>query len=105
MTKKAGKEECFYGLGDKSCSLNLRGHQLVNYNADSFGFGKNTDPLYRSIPFYYGLNNGIGYGIFFNNTYQSHFNFDKEKKGQISFYADDGAVSYTHLTLPTIYSV
>ncbi len=105
MTKKIGKEENFYGLGDKTGSLNLKGLQFKNYNADAFGFGNNTDPLYRSIPFYYGLTTGIGYGIFFNNTYRSHFNFDKEKKGQVSFYAEGGVMDYYFIYGPSLLSV
>jgi len=105
MTKKVQKEENFYGLGDKTGPLNLRGQQLKNYNADAFGFGKDTDPLYRSIPFYYGLNKGIGYGIFFNNTYQSHFNFDKKNKGQLSFFAEGGEMDYYFIYGPSLLSV
>ncbi len=105
MTKKVAKEECFFGLGDKTCSLNLRGQQLTNYNADAFGFGTNTDPLYRSIPFYYGLTKGIGYGIFFNNTYRSHFDFDKEKKGHMSFSAEGGVMDYYFIYGPSLVSV
>ena len=105
LTKKAPSDECFYGLGDKSCSLNLRGHQLVNYTSDTFGFGKNSDPLYRAIPFYFGLHSNIGYGIFFDNTYQTHFDFDKEKKGAMSFWADGGEMNYYFIYGPELLKV
>ena len=105
MTKKAPENECFYGLGDKSCSLNLRGRKLQNWCTDAFGYSKDTDPLYRSIPFYFGLNNGIGYGIFFDNTFRSHFDFDKDNLGEMSFSADGGEVNYYFIYGPELLSV
>lgn len=54
ISKKAAKDEYYFGLGDKSGNLNLRGQQLQNWNTDAFGFSKESDPLYRTVPFYYG---------------------------------------------------
>ncbi|GJM32542.1 MAG: alpha-glucosidase [Saprospiraceae bacterium] len=94
LTKKAQYEEVYFGLGDKSCNLNLRGQKLKNWNTDSFSFSKDTDPLYRSIPFYYGLQNGKAYGIFLHNTWRTHFDFDSQQNGQTSFYAEGGEMDY-----------
>jgi alpha-glucosidase len=33
------------------------------------------DPLYASIPFFIGIHGGVAYGIFFDNTHRSTFNF------------------------------
>lgn len=65
ISKYAPKEEAYFGLGDKSSALNLRGQIKQNWNTDAFAFGADRDPLYRSIPFYFGLYQGNGYGIFF----------------------------------------
>ncbi len=105
ITKKAPKGECFFGLGDKSCQLNLRGKKLQNWCTDSFGYSKDTDPLYRSIPFYFGLNKGMGYGIFFDNTFRSHFDFDEQSTGKMSFAAEGGEVDYYFFFGPELLSV
>jgi len=90
MSKKAAKGESYLGLGDKSGQLNLRGDQYVNWNTDAFGYGAQTDPLYRSIPFYYGIRSGQCYGIFFDNSYQSHFDFDQNENGEMRFCKSSG---------------
>jgi len=105
VTKKAQKGECFFGLGDKSCSLNLRGKKLQNWCTDSFGYSATTDPLYRAIPFYFGLHKGNGYGIFFDNTFRSHFDFDENEKGEMSFAAEGGEVDYYFIYGPELLTV
>ena len=104
-TKKAMAQEAYFGLGDKSCALNLRGQQLQNWNTDSFGYGKETDPLYRSIPFYYGLRDGQGYGIFFHNTHRTHFDFDAAENGTASFWGDGGEMDYFFINGPKLLDV
>lgn len=105
IIKKSPLGECFFGLGDKSCSLNLRGQKLQNWCTDSFGYSKTTDPLYRAIPFYFGLHQGLGYGIFFDNSYRSHFDFDEKGNQQISFAADGGDINYYFIYGPELLTV
>ena len=38
ISKKAGRKEAFFGLGDKTCGVNLRGKKYSNWCADSFAF-------------------------------------------------------------------
>lgn len=97
--------DSFWGLGDKSCQLNLKGQKLENWNTDSFAYGKKTDPLYRSIPFFYGLRQHQGFGIFLHNTYRSHFDFGKEKKDQYSFWADGGEMDFFFIYGPELNTV
>src|SRR3569833_2477541 len=68
-TKTCHSQESFFGMGDKATELNLRGKRLKNWNTDAFSFAWNQDPLYRSIPFYISLQDGIAHGIFFDNTF------------------------------------
>ena len=105
ITKKAKTGETFFGLGDKSSSLNLRGKKFENWNTDSFLYDDKTDPLYRSIPFYYSLNQGIGYGIFLDNSFRSHFDFDSKKDGTITFTAEGGEMNYYFIYGPELLSV
>ena len=104
-TKTAKDKEAYYGLGDKSCALNLRGQQLKNWNTDSFGYEADTDPLYRSIPFFFGLRDGHGYGIFFHNTHRTHFDFDQTKNGTASFWGEGGEMDYFFINGPKLLDV
>lgn len=97
MSKKAMTGEHYFGLGDKPTNLNLRDKRLQNWGTDEYGFQKNTDPLYRNIPFYYGLHERGCYGIFFDNTFRSFFDFASERKNVTSFWADGGEINYYYI--------
>lgn len=105
ITKVAQEDEAYYGLGDKASALNLRGQSKQNWNSDAFGYGLESDPLYRSIPFYLGLQAGIGYGIFMDNSYRSHFDFDSNEKGEMSFAAEGGEMNYYFIAGPKLLDV
>lgn len=102
---KAQEGEVYLGLGDKTCASNLRGRRLENWNTDSFGFQKDTDPLYRSIPFYYGLHHGKAYGIFLHNTWRTFFDFDAAGHGYTSFGADGGQMDFFFIYGPDLTTV
>ena len=94
MSKKLHGNECFYGLGDKSCESNLRSKRLQLWGSDTYGFGRDTDPLYKNIPFYVGVHPGGAYGIFFDNTFRSFFDFGHERQNVTSFWAQGGEMNY-----------
>ena len=96
------ESDAFLGLGDKSCKLNLKGEKLENWNTDSFAYGPKTDPLYRTIPFFYGLRNKQAFGIFFHNTYRSHFDFGKSSESEFSFWADGGEMDFFFMYGPEL---
>ncbi|MDP3468884.1 MAG: glycoside hydrolase family 31 protein [Daejeonella sp.] len=104
-TKKCNEQESFFGLGDKSSDFNLRGNRYINWNTDAYSFGKGQDPLYRTIPFYMGINEGISYGIFFDNTFKSHFDFACQDKDKVSFWADGGEMQYYYIHGPHMMDV
>jgi alpha-glucosidase len=104
-TKKCQEQENFYGLGDKSGDFNLRGNRYVNWNTDAYSFGKDQDPLYRTIPFYIGLHSGMSYGIFFDNTFKSHFDFAHQEPDKVSFWADGGEMQYYYIHGPHMMDV
>ena len=105
LKKKSVKSESFFGLGDKSCSLQLRGQKLNNWNTDAFAYGVKTDPLYKTIPFYYGLKQGIGYGIFHDNTFRSHFDFDSGSTNEVTYHAEGGEINYYFIYGPGLSAV
>ena len=82
-----------YGLGDKPGTLNRRNRAFTFWNTDSLPGRESTDPLYKTIPFFIGLNEGTAYGIFFDNTYRSNFNFGLESPDFYSFGSEGGEMN------------
>jgi alpha-glucosidase len=122
--KKLQEGERFIGLGEKTGSLDRKGHGYTNWNTDNFGYGSGADPLYSTIPFYIGIHAKLVYGIFFDNTHKTFFNFGASNDRFSSFAADAGEMNYyfihgetvreiiqeyTHLTgrmeLPPLWSI
>ena len=104
-SKSIQPNEVFYGLGDKPCDLNLRGKRFLNWGTDTYGFAKEQDPLYRNIPFYYGLHDGTGYGIFFDNSFQTFFDFGYENQDVVSYWAEGGEMCYYFIAGPELLTV
>jgi alpha-glucosidase len=104
-TKQNSQEENFFGLGDKSGNMNLRGRKFQNWNTDAYSFGWDQDPLYRTIPFYIGIHQNASYGIFFDNTFRSYFDFGKEDNDKTSFWADGGELQYYYIHGPHMMDV
>lgn len=97
--------EHFYGLGDKTEHPNLRGKRFLNWCSDVYGFDKGSDPLYKSIPFFIGLHSDTAYGIFFDNSFRTHFDFGSERKSVSSFWADGGEMNYYFIYGPEMREV
>ncbi len=104
-TKECHAEESFFGMGDKPTEFNLRGKRLKNWNTDAYSFAWGQDPLYRSIPFYISVNEGISHGIFFDNTFKAHFDFGAEDATKTSFWADGGELQYYYIHGPHMMDV
>ena len=94
MSKVTQSAESYYGMGDKASHTNLKGKRVNNWATDSYAYGKDQEPLYKSIPFYVGLNKDIAYGIFFDNSFRTHFDFAHERRNTTSFWADGGEMNY-----------
>ncbi|MEL6867808.1 MAG: TIM-barrel domain-containing protein, partial [Bacteroidota bacterium] len=105
ITKTAPADEAYYGLGDKAGKLNLRGRHYSNWTTDAFAFNQKSSELYRAIPFYYGLHQGKAYGIFVDNSYRTHFNFDSAQDGKMRFSADGGEMNYYFIYGPKLLEV
>ena len=94
MSKITQGSESFYGMGDKATHSNLKGKRVNNWCTDQYAYGKDQEPLYKAIPFYIGLHNEKAYGVFFDNTFRSYFDFAHEKRNVTSFWADGGEMNY-----------
>ena len=98
--KRMPLDENYYGLGDKPGPMNRRDHAYAMWNTDFFGWQESDDPLYKTIPFFIGLRKGTAYGVFFDNTYRSSFDFGKESRDYFSFGAEGGELNYYFIAGP-----
>lgn len=105
MSKASKDGECFYGLGDKATQLNLKGKRLENFATDQYAFQKDQEPLYKVVPFYIGLQNKQSYGIFFDNTFRTFFDFCQERRNVTSFWAEGGEMNYYFIYGPQMQEV
>ncbi|SHL66451.1 glycoside hydrolase family 31 protein [Flavobacterium saccharophilum] len=105
MSKSSKDGECFYGLGDKATQMNLKGKRLENFATDQYAFQKEQDPLYKVVPFYIGLHNKQSYGIFFDNTFRTFFDFCQERRNVASFWAEGGEMNYYFIYGPQMQDV
>ncbi|WP_179415270.1 glycoside hydrolase family 31 protein [Mucilaginibacter sp. E4BP6] len=93
--RKLYKDERFIGLGEKTGNLDRRGSSYVNWNTDAPNHGPTSDPLYETFPFFVGMHSGLTYGLFFDNTHKSYFDFGGSTDEQTSWYgADAGDMNY-----------
>ncbi|HKV37376.1 MAG TPA: TIM-barrel domain-containing protein, partial [Pyrinomonadaceae bacterium] len=102
VSKKLGFDEHFYGLGEKAARLDKRRSFFVNWNSDTPGYIEGKDPIYQTIPFYLGLQRGNAYGIFFDNSYRSYFDFGRSSQQRAWFGAEGGEVNYYFFYGPSI---
>ncbi|HEY2014528.1 MAG TPA: glycoside hydrolase family 31 protein [Bryobacteraceae bacterium] len=100
--RKLGFEEHFYGLGEKAARLDKRRGEFSMWNSDTYAYQEGTDPVYQSIPFYLGWQHGAGYGIFFDNSYRTHFDFGATSQEYAAFSSEGGEMNYYFFWGPSI---
>ncbi|MBO1513417.1 glycoside hydrolase family 31 protein [Metabacillus bambusae] len=102
--KKTGKNEDFYGFGQKTTGLNHRGKEIGVWNRENLGqpISKYT---FSSVPFFIGLKGTNSYGILFDNTYRSYYNMAAESDDYYYFHADGGKLTYYFINGPEIKDV
>ncbi len=105
ISKEHTAQDHYYGMGDKGGKLRLNGRVLENWNTDAYNYGPDTDPLYKTIPFFYGLREGQAYGIFLDNTYRSRFDFGKSKTSETLIEAAGGELRYYFIFGPQLSEV
>lgn len=89
--KTLRKDERFIGLGEKAGPLNRRGRSYTMWNSDKPCYSEEEDPLYKSIPFFM---SSFNYGIFFDNTYKTTFDFGETSADYFSFSTLGGPFIY-----------
>jgi alpha-glucosidase len=93
LYKKLFPDERFVGLGEVLGNLDHRGSAYTLNNTDTYKYGDQRMPMYVSIPFYIGIHDSLVYGLFYNNTYKTFFNFGISTPFT-SITADGGDVDY-----------
>ncbi len=87
--------ERFIGLGEKTGNLDRRGSSYVDWNTDAFGYRTDQDPIYATMPFYIGIHGALAYGLFFDNTYKSFFDFGVSCDNRYYLFGSaDGEMNY-----------
>ncbi|HEY9186503.1 MAG TPA: glycoside hydrolase family 31 protein [Ignavibacteria bacterium] len=79
------QEEYFYGFGDKTGPLQKKGMKMYMWNTDFPYLDVDSDPLYKSVPFFIGLKNGNSYGIFLDCPSWSFFDMGNTNIENYSF--------------------
>ena len=94
MWKQMPEDEVYVGLGDKPGPMDRRNRAFTLWNTDAYGWQESTDPIYKAIPFFIGLRKGLSYGLFFDNTYRTNFDFGIGAPGTLSIGAERGELNY-----------
>ncbi|MCK9537144.1 MAG: glycoside hydrolase family 31 protein [Bacilli bacterium] len=93
--KETAPDEVFYGLGETGGFFNKKHYSYILWNTDNPDpHTENNQSLYKSVPFYIGLHNGLIYGIFYDNPYKSYFDFGKTDPSVCAYAAADGELDY-----------
>jgi alpha-glucosidase len=81
----------FYGLGEKTLPYNKYGSRATMWNSDFPAYSAKLDPLYESIPFLLKADTSGAYGLFFDNTFRSHFDVGASDSDRLIYKAAGGA--------------
>jgi alpha-glucosidase len=95
--KKLQEGERFVGMGEALGNLDKRGTGITLNNTDTYKYGDPRLSMYISIPFYMGIHHQQVYGMFYNNSYKSFFNFGLSTPGFTSVNMDGGDADYFFL--------
>ncbi|NNF57043.1 MAG: DUF4968 domain-containing protein [Rhodothermaceae bacterium] len=86
--------ERLFGLGDKTVTLDRRGHRFALWNTDAFEYQRGTDPLYKSIPFLLSLHDGAACGLFVDTTQRMTVDLGAEANDRLRVEAPGSALDY-----------
>lgn len=103
VSKEMNDNMYFYGLGERTGSLNKKGYHYKNWNTDDPSpHGETFQQLYKSIPFLITVEDSTACGIFFDNHFESHFDMGKENSNYYYFGAVSGNLDYYFIYGPEI---
>lgn len=82
--------EQVFGLGDKVRGFDRRGQRFEMWNTDAFGFKTDSDPLYKTIPFFLFSDQGRAHGLFVDTPARAEVDVGQANPGQLSYAARVG---------------
>ncbi|SIP91140.1 alpha-glucosidase [Aeromonas sp. RU39B] len=100
----------YYGLGEKSGDLERSGRRFEMRNLDAMGYNAaSTDPLYKHIPFTITRNEGVSFGLFYDNLSTCQIDLGNELDNYHLPYrryqAEAGDLDYYLMLGPTVLEV
>jgi alpha-glucosidase len=92
----------YVGMGERTRRLLRNDSACENWNTDNPAYKIDSDPLYKSIPFYICIptDGRPAHGIFVDNSHRSVFDFGARAVGHVSAEFDGGDLVYYILTGP-----
>lgn len=88
------KGTTYYGLGEKASSM-VRNNKVFHlWNSDIPSYRMNQDPIYESYPFYIGLLDGKAFGVFYDNSFRTKFDFGGQLKTAVGYYSNGGELRF-----------
>ncbi|MDD6770301.1 glycoside hydrolase family 31 protein [Inconstantimicrobium porci] len=106
IAKKMEDDMHFYGLGEKTGHLDKKYYHYKNWNTDNPNpHGETFEQLYKSIPFFVNFRKDKSFGIFFDNTFETNFDFGKENSNYYYFSAAGGNTDYYFIYGPSVKNV
>lgn len=94
ICKKKREAERIIGLGEKTGPLDKSGKIYTHWNHDNFAYSEDSDALYASFPFYYGVYNDVVYGIFVDQPQRSVFDFGTSNEEATILKIENNSVCY-----------
>ena len=107
----AGKKEHYYGLGEKSGSLNKSSRYFVFHNRDAVGYNaKSSDPLYKHVPFLicWQPEIQVAFGILYDNLAQTEMSLNPafgQSAGLRTYQVENGDLDAYFILGPSILQV
>ncbi len=84
----------YFGIGEEPFPLDRTGQILTMWNTDAGYHAGQPTPIYSSIPFYIAVNAGRAYGVFYDDSYKSEFDFGARLRNNVGFTADGGELRF-----------
>ena len=92
----------YFGIGEEPFPLDRTGTILTLWNTDAGYRARQATPIYSSIPFYVTVNGGRAYGLYFDDSYKSEFDFGARLRNNVGYTADGGALRFYVLPGPSV---
>lgn len=103
--KYAPPDEHYFGLGERGGPVDRRGRTITMWNVDWAGYSELSNPLYISIPYFYGLRSGMAWGLFLDSSAMPSFDMDSSKTNVLQISANSNELDYYVMVGPETWRV